>query len=59
MSQSHPTGSANSIKMFEDNAEIKNLFDEEVLVEKPNVRTIKLTKKPELAILKSINDSNL
>ena len=51
--------SANSIEMFEDNVEIKKHFDEEILGEKSNFPTIKLTQKPELSILKSINNPNL
>jgi FkbM family methyltransferase len=51
-------GSANSIKMFEDNVEIKNRFDEDIIMDEKHhgadARMIRLTKKPELKILESI-----
>ncbi len=44
-----------NIKAFEDNADIKSYFNKHVLLETGSTQMIKLTKKPTLNILKSID----
>lgn len=53
------TSSADSIEMFENNIEMKNRFDEDIIAEDGPIRMIRLTKKPELRILESINSENM